>query len=81
MPENARAIPTSGVIVSTGPNCQTRKVGERVLFGAHTGYFLPFKGNAKIRAMREDEPLCLIHAIDNSKTLGDFLQVDEYINV
>lgn len=77
MPENARSIPTSGVIVSTGPSCKIRKIGERVLFGAHTGYFLPFKGNAKIRCMREDEPLCKIHAIDNTQTLGDFIQIEE----
>jgi hypothetical protein len=79
MPENVRAIPTSGVIVSCGPDCKVREVGQRVLFGAHTGYYLPFKGNAKIRAMREDEPLCLIHAVDNNQALGDFLQIDERI--
>jgi hypothetical protein len=77
MPENARAIPTSGVIVSTGPHVKTRQIGERVLFGAHTGYYLPFKGNAKIRCMREDEILCLIHSLNNGEVLGDFLQVDE----
>lgn len=80
MPENARAIPTSGVIVSVGPLCSVRKIAERVLFGAHTGYYLPFKGNAKIRCMREDEPLCLIHALDNNEQLGDFLQIDEHID-
>jgi co-chaperonin GroES (HSP10) len=78
MPENARAIPTSGVIVSIGPKCTTRSIGERVLFGAHTGYYLPFKGNAKIRVLREDEPMCKILAIGNNEVLGDFLQVEEY---
>ncbi len=54
------------------------KYGERVLFGAHTGYYLPFKGNAKIRCMREDEPLCLMHAVDSmEQNLGDFLQIEE----
>ena len=77
MPENARAIPTSGVIVSIGPRCKSRKVSERVLFGAHTGYYLPFKGNAKIRVMREDEIMCKILAIGNNEVVGDFLQVDE----
>lgn len=77
MPENARAIPTSGVIVSIGPKCSVRKIGERVLFGAHTGYYLPFKGAAKIRCMREDEPLCKILAIDNNSSLGDFIQIEE----
>lgn len=77
MPENARAIPTSGIIVSIGPKCSVRSIGERVLFGAHTGYYLPFKGSAKIRCMREDEPLCKIYALDNNQTLGDFIQIEE----
>jgi hypothetical protein len=77
IPDTARAIPTSGVIVSVGPAVTKRKIGERVLFGAHTGYFLPFKGNAKIRCMREDEPLCLIFALDTKEQLGEFLQIDE----
>lgn len=77
MPENARAIPTSGVIVSVGPDCKTRAIGERVLFGAHTGYYLPFKGSAKIRVMREDEPMCKIYALNNNEVLGDFIQIEE----
>lgn len=77
MPENARAIPTSGVIVSIGPACTKRKINERVLFGAHTGYYLPFKGAAKIRVMREDEVMCLIYAINNNEVLNDFLQIEE----
>jgi hypothetical protein len=77
IPDTAKAIPTSGVIVSAGPDCSIRSLGERVLFGAHTGYYLPFKGNAKIKVMREDEPLCLIFAVDNNQTLGEFLQIDE----
>ena len=77
VPENAKAIPTSGIIVSIGPECKVRKIGERVLFGAHTGYYLPFKGNAKLRCMREDEPLCKILAIDNTVTMGDFIQIED----
>lgn len=77
MPQNARAIPTSGIIVSIGPSCKTRKIGERVLFGAHTGYYLPFKGNAKIRCLREDEPMCLIYALDNNKVFGDFINIED----
>jgi hypothetical protein len=73
IPDTSQAIPTSGVIVSVGPKCKNRKIAERVLFGSHTGYFLPFKGNAKIRCMREDEPLCKLHSIDATQTIGDFL--------
>jgi hypothetical protein len=56
-------------------------VGERVVFGAHVGFFLPFKGNVRLRMMREYEPLCLLYMLDtDTKVLGDFLQVDENPN-
>lgn len=80
VPQTARAIPTSGKIVSVGPRCKTRVIGERVLFGSHTGYFLPFKGNAQLRSMREDEPLCLLSlSTDEHKevAMGDFMEIDE----
>jgi len=82
IPESAKAIPTSGIIVSIGPNCTTRKIGDRVLFGAHTGYMLPFKGNVKLRIMREHEPLCSIYMLDTENgeaALGDFMQIDEQV--
>jgi hypothetical protein len=79
LPENTRGIPTSGVIVSIGPLCKTRKIAERVLFGSHTGYFLPFKGNAKIRCMREDEILCKVYSVMNNEVLGDFLEIEEQL--
>jgi co-chaperonin GroES (HSP10) len=77
LPENARAIPTSGIIVSKGPLVTKREIGERVLFGAHTGYYLPFKGNAKIRCMREDEVLAKIYSIGVDASMGDFVQIEE----
>ena len=76
IPEAAKALPTSGVIVSAGPNCKLRKEGERVLFGAHVGYFLPFKGSVKIRCMRENEILCLLYSVD-SINLGDHIADNE----
>lgn len=78
LPEKAKSMPTTGVIVSIGPHCKIRKIGERMLFGAHTGYALPFKGNARLRCMREDEPLCKIYAIDSTMSLGDFISIEEF---
>ena len=77
IPESAKTLPTSGRIVSTGPACVSRKIGERVLFGAHTGYFLPFKGNIKLRILREYEVMCMIHSIDTDIALGDFMVLEE----
>jgi hypothetical protein len=78
IPESAKAIPTSGIVVSVGPNCKFRQIGDRVLFGAHTGYMLPFKGNVKLRIMREHEPLCSIMMLDNDENvLGDFIHYED----
>ena len=82
VPESSKALPTSGIIVSVGPKCQERKVGQRVLFGAHVGYFLPFKGNVRLRTMREYEPLADIFMVDDNdeKVLGDFLHFEEQMD-
>lgn len=80
VPESAKALPTSGRIVSAGPLCTKRQVGERVLFGAHTGYFLPFKGNIRLRIMREHEVMCKIYGIEKDIQLGDFMVFEEDSN-
>jgi hypothetical protein len=82
VPESTKALPTSGIIVSVGPKCEYRKVGERVLFGAHVGYFLPFKGNVRLRTMREYEPMADIFMLDESgeDSLHDFLQYEDPID-
>lgn len=82
VPESSKAMPTSGIIVSVGPKCNYRKVGDRVLFGAHIGYFLPFKGNVRLRTMREYEPLADIFMLDeqSEETLQDFIQFEDPID-
>ena len=80
IPESTKQMPTSGVIVSAGPKCVTRKLGERVLYGGHTGHNLPFKGNVRIRIMREHEVMCLMHKVDPNATMEDFQLLDEPIN-
>lgn len=80
IPESAKQLPTSGIIVSAGPDCKRRKLGDRVLFGAHTGYFIPFKGNVKIRCMREDEILCLLYSKEQIN-LGDSISEEDMNNV
>ena len=81
IPESSKSLPTSGIIVSAGPQCSKRAVGERILFGAHTGYYLPFKGNVRLRIMREHEPLCIIHMLDNGDdVLGDFIYHEDPID-
>lgn len=78
IPDSAKTLPTTGLIVSAGPKCEIRQIGERVLFGAHTGYMLPLKGNIRLRVMREYEPIALVHMLETSgKVLGDFIQYEQ----
>lgn len=80
IPESTKGMPTSGRIVSTGPECTKRNWGERVIFGAHIGYFIPFKGNVRLRIMRETEPLCLVHSVDENLTMDEFMVFEEPID-
>ena len=80
IPESTKQTPTSGIIVSKGPDVKRRKLGERVLYGAHVGYNLPFKGNVRVRIMREHEILCLMDKIDPNATTEDFKIMDEPID-
>ena len=89
IPESAKQLPTSGRIVSMGPNCKKKPdgdtvihIGERYLFGVHVGYFLPFKGNILLRCMREHEVLCRIYSLDKHIAMGDYFVVpDETANM
>lgn len=77
IPESAKSLPSSGRIVSCGPLVKTRKVGERYLFGVHTGYFLPFKGNIFLRCLRENEVLCRVYSLDTNVAMGDYFAVPD----
>ena len=89
IPESAKSLPTSGRIVSMGPNCKKdasgksiMEIGQRYLFGVHVGYFLPFKGNILLRCMREHEILCRIYSLDKHIAMGDYFAVpDETANM
>jgi hypothetical protein len=82
IPESAKSLPTSGRIVSKGPDCTKVHIGERYLFGVHVGYFLPFKGNILLRCMREHEILCRIYSLDKHIAMGDYFAVpDETANM
>ena len=47
--------------------------GAKVLFQPHVGTLIPFKGNIRIKAMREHEPLCVVYGSEvDSKDFLDF---------
>ena len=86
IPEISKSLPTLGTVVSLGPKCQWQlkkndssreeiliRPGAKVLFQPHVGTLIPFKGNVRIKAMREHEPLCVIYGSNlDSKDFIDF---------
>ena len=56
------------------PNAKIR-LGARVVFGPHVGSFIPFKGNIRLKIMREHEPLCIMYGVDAGAK--DFMEFDQ----
>lgn len=65
IPDQAKARPTSGKVVARGPDAHTYILGDRVAYSGYTGHLIPFKGNTRLRIMRETEPFCLVEDFDN----------------
>jgi co-chaperonin GroES (HSP10) len=68
VPESSKSRPTSGTIVACGPDARTLVLGERVAYSGHTGHLLPFKGNNRLRIMREREPFCRITTLKDQES-------------
>lgn len=52
--------------------------GAKVLFQPHVGTLIPFKGNLRLKIMREHEPLCVIYGTDIDSR--DFIDFDIPLN-
>jgi co-chaperonin GroES (HSP10) len=80
IPDDAKARPTSGTIVAIGPEVQYYALGNRVAYSTYTGHLLPFKGNNRLRIMKESEPFCRIRDIktDNADAVPvEFIDTDD----
>lgn len=64
LPDTAKNLPTTGVIVSLGPLVDSKlslQNGDRVLFGAYTGVMIPTKAPGIVfKVLRDIEVLCTI---------------------
>ena len=70
IPENAKSLPTTGIILSMGPEV-TRKgiaLNKRVVCTPHSGVGLPMKGNIPVKVYRQHEPLCVMYNIKKDGT-------------
>jgi co-chaperonin GroES (HSP10) len=50
------------------------QLGQRVIFTAHVGTLIPFKGNIKLKVMREHEVLCIMYGADTGAK--SFMELD-----
>lgn len=64
IPKEQRKKPTSGTIVSIGPDVKIYKVSDRVCYSNYIGNFLPFNDQDRIKIMREHEAMCLLEDVD-----------------
>jgi co-chaperonin GroES (HSP10) len=82
IPEIAKSIPTTGVVVSLGEDTKFSRgdihakiqIGTRVIFSQHVGTMIPFKGNIKFKVMREHEPLAILYGADTDT--NDFIDFE-----
>jgi hypothetical protein len=75
IPDTAQSLPTTGVILSVGPDVTRSgiKRNKRIVATPHSGVFLPMKGNIPIKCFRQHEPLCVMY---NLKQEGGFEKDD-----
>lgn len=61
VPETAQRRPTTGRVVSAGPDCKTIRVGQQVMYSNFAGYVVDLKRadhDVTIRILHETELLC-----------------------
>lgn len=82
IPDSSKGRPTSGTIVSMGPDCSIYKLGDRVAYAGYIGNLLPFKQNDRIRVMRETEPFCQIIELEKDSMINfEFIDKDTAYDV
>lgn len=71
IPDSAKSLPTTGVILSKGPDVTRLKLHRRIIATPFSGVFMPMKGNARIKVYTEMEPLCYLHNMKKDGTVVD----------
>jgi co-chaperonin GroES (HSP10) len=70
-PADAQRRPTSGTIMSVGPDTKHLVPGDRVLYSLFAGSAIQFKQKAVVRIMHEHEVMVRLHGIGK---LGDLVK-------
>ncbi len=70
-PETAQRRPTTGTVMSSGPETKFLFPGDRVLYSLFAGSAIQLKQRATVRIMHEHEVMCKLHG--NLK-VGDYIK-------
>lgn len=80
LPDEAKSLPCTGVIVSIGSGASHRddlKLYDRVLFGPHSGRFIPIsKAGALLKIMHEREATAIVTGGEDLAAF-DFIDIDK----
>jgi co-chaperonin GroES (HSP10) len=80
-PEISQRRPTTGRVVSVGPDCETLKVGDSVLYSNFAGYVIDLNraGRAvSLRILHEPEILCAMEGQLELRTLKGKSEIAEF---
>lgn len=80
-PDTAQRRPTTGKVVSTGPDCQTLTVGDSVLYSNFAGYVIDLDRAGRkvsLRILHEPEILCALEGQLELKTLRGKSEIAEF---
>lgn len=72
IPDESQRKPTTGSIVSVGPDCKYLKVGQAVLFSSYAGHTIDLDRagfRVVLRVLHETEVLCLMEGHLDLKTV------------
>lgn len=72
IPDESQRKPTTGTIVSTGPDCKYLKPGQAVLFSSYAGHTIDLDRagfRVVLRILHEGEVLCLMEGHLDLKTV------------
>ena len=80
MPDEAKSLPCTGVVVSMGPSAQEHsdiKLYDRVIFGPHSGRFIPIsKAGVMLKIMDQREATAVVLGGEDLAAF-DFIDVDK----
>jgi hypothetical protein len=76
IPQRARSIATTGVVVSIGPDVDKIKLHKRVICTPHSGVALPMKGNIEIKIYHQHEPLAYLHNLNTDGSRDEYMLDD-----